>query len=300
MSWALYALLASLLFSSSVLIDKQLLTKQFSKLSETTLTAAAALAGIPFLAVFYFYLPSLPNARTFATGLLAGWLTIGAYQLYYYSLKTAHPAIVAMLFQLVLPFNFLFGVMLFNEKISLLQVVGLTLIVIASIQASYSDVSKKQQNIGTKTFLLMTSASFCIAIASVVFKDAAATNNFTQLAFAEYTSSVVAGLILYVSSKKVRSELALLKKHLVSSSLLLQTNEAANLGGNILLRYATVIGPLALVQGFLSLQPFIVLGLSFILAKLFRYKSNSTRITHKKSLYAYMALAAVGSIAISL
>jgi hypothetical protein len=52
MGWFFYALIAATLFSGSVLTDKFLLTRYFKNVSTLTLTAAAALAGAPFLIVF--------------------------------------------------------------------------------------------------------------------------------------------------------------------------------------------------------------------------------------------------------
>lgn len=301
MSWFLFALLAATLFSSSILCDKIILNRYFDKISELSLTTAAALAGFPLLIIFYFIVGSVPDTRTFLTGLVAGWLIIAAFQLYYKALNRSDPALVTTLFQLVLPINFVLGLTLFNEDITSLQVLGIVIIAISSLVISLEEKQKKWR-LRSDVLLLMLSASVLVSFSDVVFKLGAQNAPFAELALAEYASSVLAGVLLFASSKKVRQELESIRKKAKRTFTILQFNEALNLGGTLAIRFALISGPIALVQGVMGLQPFIVLIIGSILAY---FGVNTNRSKKKRSrnavLAEFVAIIAVcsGSVLIS-
>jgi len=258
MSWFFYALLAAFVYSCSIVTDKLLLTRQFKKVSELSLTTAAALAGIPLLAVFLVFVRPFPDLNTLAYGLAAGWLLILAYQLYYIALRKADAALITTLFQLVLPFNFIVGMVFFDEKPTLLQVAGLLIISLGATLISLEQKERKWR-LRTDVLLLMASASLLLSTSDAVFKNAAENIPFSTLAVSEYASSVLAGLLLFICVPKVRRELMSIRTKLSQTFGVLEFNELLTLGGTVAIRYALVIGPLALIQGVMGTQPLMVM-----------------------------------------
>ena len=302
MSWFFYALLAAFVYSCSIVTDKFLLTKQFSKISELSLTTAAALAGIPLLAIFLLFVRPFPTLKTMAFGLVAGWLLMSAYQIYYIALRKSDAALITTLFQLVLPFNFILGMVLFDERPSLLQLLGLIIIAVGSTLISLEQKQKKWR-LKRDILLLMALASILISISDAVFKNAAQDLPFMTLAISEYASSVLAGLLLLAFVPRVRKELGSLRKSLRVTAGMLQLNEAFTLGGTLAIRYAIVIGPLALIQGVMGTQPLIVMILTAILTSLgIKLQLNDKKHTNRSHtilrVFAIL-IVCVGSVLIS-
>jgi drug/metabolite transporter (DMT)-like permease len=291
MGWFFYALIAATLFSGSVLTDKFLLTRYFKNVSTLTLTAAAALAGAPFLIVFILLFNKLPDARTFITGLTAGWMLMAAYQIYYVALKKADTALISTLFQLILPFNFIIGITYFNEQPKIIQIVGLVIVGVASIIISL-DEKEKKWSFRADTLLMMAGASLLVSLSDAVFKFGAENSSFMSLAISEYFSTLLAGIIIIVVSKKVRRELKKLRKNISRTTGVLGFNEGLTLGGTLALRYALVIGPIALVQGVLSAQPLITVIMVAVLS-FFGLKINEPRGLQKRTFKVVMEISAV-------
>jgi drug/metabolite transporter (DMT)-like permease len=284
MSWFWYALLSATFFSASVLADKFLLTRYFKNVSVLALSAAAALAGIPFLIILAFVLKDMPSLRTLLVGLTAGWLLIGAYQIYYLALKRADTALITTLFQLILPFNFIIGITFFDERPTSLQVGGLVIVAVAAFLISLEE--KEQKWVLRKdTLLLMAFASLLVSLSDTVFKFASESTPFLELAVSEYASTVLAGVLILILVPKVRKELKSLRRSAKAAGFTLGFNEALTLLGTFSLRYALVIGPLALIQGVLAAQPLITLLLTLGLGALglkINLTSGKTKRTTKK------------------
>lgn len=291
MGWFLFAFIAATLFSGSVLTDKFLLTRYFKNVSTLTLTAAAALAGTPFLIIFILLFNKIPDLRTFLTGLTAGWMLMAAYQIYYVALKKADTALISTLFQLILPFNFILGITYFNEQPSLVQIIGLVIVALASFIISLEEKERKW-SFRLDVLLMMAAASLLVSLSDAVFKFGAENSSFLSLAISEYSSSLLAGIIIIALSSKVRRELKKLRKNFGRTTRVLGFNEGLTIGGTLALRYALVIGPIALVQGVLSAQPLITVILVSLLA-FFGLRINEPSSIKKRSLKVIMEIGAV-------
>ncbi len=300
MSWFLFALLAAVLQTSSIVTDELLLGKHFKRISELSLTAAAALAGIPLLLVFAALVDQMPSPRTFLLGIAAGWLILGAYQLYYTALRKSDASLVATLFQLVIVFNLLLGITIFREHPTTLQLTGLIAVTIAAVIISFEQREKKWK-LRTDVLVLMSSASLLLSISDVVFKYAAEGSAFLTLSMAEYSSTALAGILLVFLSSKVRRELWSIRRSVRSVVGIIELNELFTLFGALAIRYALVIGPLALIQGVMGTQPFIALVLGGMLGFLGITKKKKHGQSTKELVIriVLISLAAFGSALIS-
>lgn len=299
MSWYLYTLLAGVFLSASVILDKHIVDKRLGHVSATTITALAGLAGIPFLAGILFLFPTVPSPRIMLLGTATGWLLIAAYQLYYTALRRADASLVTTLFQFILPFNYLFGVIVFREHIHTINIAGLILIALAATIIASEERQKKWRLRGDVLGIMLV-ASALISCSDALFKAAAAETSFKEVIIVEYASSILAGLVL-LSFKKVRQELRSLKKIAGNVTLMSQTNELLNLGGMLALRYALTIGPIALIQGALAAQPIIVFTMALLLGFVFPHMQQHTRRSRWRYTFEAASMCAViaGSVLIT-
>lgn len=135
MLWFWLSLFAATLYAGSNFIDKYLVAKTLKDVSTTTVSAIEAVAGLPFAFIFSIlvaFYGNFPNLKTFILGSVAGWILIIAFQAYYKALRLADASIVASLFQLIIPFNYIFGLIFLNESPSVIKLTGCLAIMIRS------------------------------------------------------------------------------------------------------------------------------------------------------------------------
>lgn len=284
MHWLIYSFIAAVLYSTTIIIDKHLLDRRLKNVSAATVTALAGLAGLPFLGILIALQQSFPTKQTLIYGTLAGWLIMLGYQLYYVALKKSDASLVTTLFQLILPFNYFFGLLFFDERLTLVKLVGL-LIISCGVTIVTMEQHESKWQFRKDTFAIMLVASLCVSMSDVVFKKAVTEDNFVSVAITEYASSVAAGILLFIFSKNIRRQLKTLRGTYKKLFAIGQTNEILTLSATFALRYALILGPLALVQGVLSTQPLLVMLMSGLLAFLFpRLRQHKKR--SKKRLIA--------------
>ncbi len=268
MHWIVFALLATVLFACNSVIDKHLIDRHFKYINASTITVLAALAGVPFLIGLLIFGGAVPDTRTLLFGFLSGWMVLGAYQLYYRALRVADASLITTLFQLILPFNYIFGIVFLNEHLTLLQLAGVVLIVIA---ASATSIEEREESWKFRwdVILLMTIASLLISLSDLTFKHVVETTPFIEIATAEYMSSIVAGLLLLAFMPSVRTNLKKMRGIYKKLFFISESNEFFTFTGSLAMRYAIFLGPIALVQGIMGAQSIVVLAIARLLAFFF-------------------------------
>lgn len=301
MSWIQLSLLASLLFAMTSLTDKLFIDRILKNTSAISIVILSALAGLPFLFGLIVFSENLPDLRTLAYGFTAGWLVLAGTHFYFTSLRNADAAVIMGIFQLVLPFSYIFGLIFFNEQLSVLQITGALIVVGGSLAVSMEEQASGWR-IKKNAVILMTLASLFISFSDVVFKLGAQESEFLPLAIAEYTGTIVAGLIVYYMSPKVHQELNyIFKKHRKKIISITQLNEAFYLSATLFFRYALLVGPIALVSAMVGTSPIFVLILGWLLGILvpkFRQKKSRPKDVIIKLLA--MSTSCVGIILMSL
>ena len=225
-------------------------------------------------------------------GFITGWLVLGAYQLYYSALRIAEASLVSTLFQFILPINYVLGLVFFNEKITLLQFLGLVIIVTSATVLAAEEREDKWV-VNKKVIGLMILASLCISVSDALFKGVAEHNSYITLAITEYSSTLIAGFLLYAILPNIRKELKNLRGTYKKLSIIAFSNEFFTTVGNFSLRYALLLGPIALVQGMMGAQPFFVLGIAALLALFFPHLRQHKKKTKKRFRTELVAMASV-------
>ena len=275
MNWLSYSLLASLFFAVSSLIDKIFIDRVLKDISALTIVILSAISGLPFLFLMLVFTDKLPSLNTVFFGFTASWLILAGSHFYFSALRHAEAAVVMSIFQLILPFNYIFGVIFFDEKLALTQIIGALIVMGGSIAVSIEQEEEtKSWRIRRNAVALMVLASFLFSLSDVTFKLGGHESEFLPLAIAEYAGSVFGGFIIYFLSSKVHKELnSIFKSSKIKILSITQANEAFYLSASFLFRYALLIGPIALVQSIVGTSPIFVLIIAWVLGFLLpRYR----------------------------
>lgn len=264
--WLAASLGAAVLFSVASFIDEELLSVRLAGFSVTLLTVVASLSGAPLLlglGIVGASTGSLPGPSSALAGLVAGWLVIAGFQCYYKALERSSAFVAGSLFQLVVPFNYVFGRVFFDERLSTDEVIGVALILCGSMALSYERTSADQVR-SLSVFYWMCGASSLISISDVTFKSASIEDGFLPPAIAEYSASVLAGLVILLVGRRVRDEARSLlrRREAASVGVPAHVNEVVVLAGTLLLRYAITSASLVVVQAVLASQPLIMLAIA--------------------------------------
>lgn len=301
MNWLTVSLFSSLFFAISSLIDKLFIDKVLSKVSAFSLVVISAIAGFPFLFFLFVFSNNLPDIRTIIFGFSAGWLVLSGTYFYYSSLRKADPALIMATFQLVLPFNYILGLIFLDEVLSVTQIVGALIVVGSSLIVSIEE-KEGSWRIRHNTLFLMAFASLLISASDVVFKLGSSDSGFFTLAVAEYMGTCLAGLIIIFLNRKVNRELRYLfryqKKKLLGIS---QINEAVYLTATFLFRYGITLGPIALVQVMIGVSPIFVMLLAWLVGVIIP-KLSLDKLTRKDKFFRFIGigLSCVGIAILSL
>ncbi len=278
MNWLIFSLLASTLFAMSSLTDKLFIDRVLKNTSAITVVILSALAGLPFLFLLVVFSEKLPDFKTVIFGFAASWLILTGTHFYFSALRHAEAAVIMSIFQLILPFNYLFGLIFFDEKLALTQIIGAVIVMGGSVAVSIEE-QEKGWGIKKNAVFLMMLASLLYSMSDVVFKFGGQQSDFFPLAIAEYSGTALGGLIIYFLSPKVHRELnEIFSTNKIKVVSITQLNEAFYLTASFLFRYALLIGPIALVQSIVGTSPIFVLIIAWILGIILpRYKQIDAR-----------------------
>lgn len=270
MEWFLIALLAPLFWAVSNFLDKLLISKYFeNKLGALMIfSSIVALIIAPFI---YFLHPEVLNIDlvTMVVVLLNSFLLLIYLFPYFWALRDEDTSNITPLFQTI-PFFVMFLSFIFlKETLSVLQVLAVLFVSIGAFVISLR-VDGKKLFFKKRILLLMLSASFLVALNSVIFKYFALELDYWTIIFWQYIGSTIFGIILLVFFKDYRKQfLSVFKKKkgwLIGVNFF---NELINFGAWMAFSFASLLAPVAMIWAVNGVQPFIVLVLGFVLTKFF-------------------------------
>ncbi|MDD3475071.1 MAG: EamA family transporter [Candidatus Dojkabacteria bacterium] len=285
-NWFLLTIVATLFWSIGNYIDKYFVSKLFKGSSIGALMIYSSLViGILVLPIFYIltkgniYLPEI--------SILFLWLSALAYFVanYYYflALSKTETTIAIAVFQLLPVFSYMLGLIFLEESLTLNQIIGSLVVIMSSIFISidFKDTDKKGQ---LKNFFIMFLSTFFYALSFFLFKFVTIDASFYLTAFWEYVGYIVFGLILLVFFPKARRHFVTTIREngtkIVGLNIL---NEIINIIPKILMNYATLLAPLALVWSVNGVQPMFVFILGILLT-LYMPKYFNEDISQKRLL----------------
>ena len=185
--------------------------------------------------------------------LIASFIYVLATYFYLIALYKDDALKVVVMFQLTPVFSFILEFIFFKENLTINQIIGSLIIFISAILISF-DFDKKEKNNKSFALILMMFSSLFYAIYFFLFDIGIRNSSYNSCVFWYQIGFLILGIILF-SIKSFRKTFikAIRTNGKVYLSLNL-TNELINVVANLLVNFANILIPLALVNVLTGLQ----------------------------------------------
>ena len=265
--WLLFAFTGPVLWAASTHIDKFLVDRYFADSDPALLMVFTALVGVlilPFIAIF--------APQTFAQGAaaitvmsLSGMLYMGAMLLYLRAIQREEASVIAPFFQTSTIFTLFLAWLLLGETPGWRRIAGVALIVV-SVMSLAIRTGGHSRAVRGRTILLMTGATFVVALSSVLFKYFAVRSDYWSTTFWTFVGEAVFGAIILAMPSYRRQFGVLLRANTKALLAINGANELINLGGGLGVRFASLLAPVAVVAAVSSTTTLFVFGFGVLLS----------------------------------
>ncbi len=265
--WLLFAFAGPVLWAFSTHMDKYLLERYLKGGSPAVLMVFTALTGLITLPFIWWLVPSVLGVPLFSVIVIAlsGLLYMAAMFFYLQALQREEASVVAPLFQTIALFSLILGYVILGETISFLQFIGALCIVAGSVLLSLK-FGRGRTGFKTRMMLLMLTCSLALAVSAVIFKFFAVRDEFWSTTFWSLAGEALFAVVLLAPKSYRMQFVRVLRTKTLPVLSISAANEAVNFGGNLAMRFALLLAPLALVEAILSTAPFFVLFLGLALS----------------------------------
>lgn len=257
--WLAYAFSGPLLWAISTHIDKFLVDRYFHDGDTTVLMVFTAFIGVVALPVIWLFVPgvvSLPWLPTIVM-MVSGVLYMGAMLFYLRAIQTEEASVVAPLFQANTLFTFALGLLLLHELPHWAQLVGAGLVVLGAVVLSLN-TDLHFGRFKPRLVLLMLSATFVLALSSVVFKFFAVHDEFWATTFWTFVGEGLFGTAILMVPAYRQQFVRLFRRNPGAVIGVNAANELINLGGGLGVRYASLLAPVGVVSAISATSTFFV------------------------------------------
>ena len=261
------AISASILWAITIHIDKIMIshTGESSVNIKALLVFSTLIAGIVLSPIWL--ITSNFNVGISTISLIcvvvASIIYILATYFYYKSLEENDASIVVVMSQLIPVFSYILALIFFKENLTLAQIIGSIIITLSAILISFNFEEKNNKSKKTALFLMIMS-SLGYAVYFVLFDIAIRHSEYNSCAFWYQMGFLALGIILISIKSFRKSFINVIKTNGKKYVSLNVTNEALNLGSNLLINFANVTIPLALANVLSGLQGMFVFIIGII------------------------------------
>lgn len=285
MSWFYLALLAPLLYAVVNLLDDNLLRHVYKSPYLGTIVSGL-FAGLPLLILPFVTLPYTPT-NLMILAIVTGILNLVFIYFYFVSLGEGSPSTVVAVLGLspaILP---LLAAVFLNERLAGLQLVGLGLVVLASVGLSLS--GRQKNSFKAITPLLLASTILCAN--SLLLKYVFDRADFLSVYLLFSLGMMLGGCLFtgFLIAKKDNELLASFRQTTKKFFLLFLVTELVGISAEFVLNLAISKGPVSAVRIIENIQPVYVLVIALLLypfyPKLFR-EAGEGKLVKKFSLMA--------------
>jgi drug/metabolite transporter (DMT)-like permease len=295
--WLLYAFSGPLLWAASTHIDKFLVDKYFQHSDTAVLMVFTAFLGVAALPVLWLLEPKVLALPWLATGVMtaSGVLYMGAMLFYLRAIQTEEASVVAPLFQANTLFTFALGLLFLHELPHWPQLLGAGLVVTGALGLSL-DKKLKFGSFKPQLVVLMLTATFVLALSSVVFKFFAIHDEFWSTTFWTFVGEGLFGAAILAVPRYRDQFVRLFKKNPGAVIGVNAANELINLGGGLGVRYASLLAPVGLVSAISATTTFFVFLFGILLTLFFPRLGRedlSARNVYQKAVGGLLIMAGV-------
>jgi len=268
--WLAYAFSGPLLWAASTHIDKFLVDRYFHDSDTTVLMVFTAFLGVAALPVLWLFEPKVLALSWLATIVMtvSGILYMGAMLFYLRAIQSEEASVVAPLFQANTLFTFILGLLLLHELPRWPQLLGAGLVVGGALGLSL-DRNLHLGRFKPRLVLLMLSATFVLALSSVVFKFFAVHDEFWSTNLLDLVGEGLFGTAILAVPRYRRQFVHLFRRNPGAVIGVNAANELINLGGGLGVRYASLLAPVGLVSAISATSTFFVFLFGILLTLFF-------------------------------
>jgi drug/metabolite transporter (DMT)-like permease len=263
--WLLLAFCGPVLWAASTHIDKYLVDRFFKTSDVGVLLVFTALIGVVALPpILAFVDVTQIGAKGIAVITIAGMLYMGAMYLYLGALQGEEASVVAPLFQAAPIFTYVLAFFLLGERLTPIQLIGGAAIICGALIVSWTPGRGFQFK--RRMVLLMLAATLAVAIASVIFKLFAVRDEFWTTTFWMFVGEAIVGLAFLLFASRRAEFLGMFRQNPGAVIGINAANELINLGGGLAARFASILGPVSIVQAIGGTTTFFVFGFGVVLS----------------------------------
>lgn len=278
------AILAAIFYAATYHIDEYLISKAVKNANYRALILVSTIIAGGMMTVIYMFVCNFDfsfDILSFLLLIFNAVVYVLALIIYYKALNRDDPTIVAIMFQFLPVFIlFLSPLILDNQQISLLKLIGGVIITIAAILLIYEPKHKKIDKKRLVTLIMMVFVSLGYAIWYIVERYINQNHDFNQTILWTNISLIIVGIFIFTFMKSFRkSFFEMFKRNGLVVVGLNIANEILYSFAGVFSTLAGTLIPVALVF-FISqgIEPFVVMLMGFLIVKVFP-KTKKEKIT---------------------
>lgn len=284
----LFAIFASFLWGVTNHIDKFMITgiEESKNSIKILLVFSTFIAGIvltPIWLILSHFTVSISSISLISV-LIASLIYIIATVFYFKAIEENDASLVVVMFQMIPVFSYILALILFKENLTIRQIVGSIIIILSAIIISF-DFNEKNNRKKFKALLLMTLSSLCYSIYFILFDIGIRNSTYYSCAFWYQIGFLIMGIVLLLLKSFRIPFVNAIKKNGKRYLILNTTNEVINLIANLLVNYANLLIPIALVNvlnGFQGAFAFILGIIGTLLLPKYIKEDLSKRVVIQK------------------
>ena len=260
----LFVIFASFLGGVTNHIDKFMITgidksKNSIKILLVFSTFVAGIVLTPLWLILSHFTVDI-NFVSLISVLCASFIYIVANVLYFKAMEENDASIIVVMFQMIPVFSYILALILFKETLTITQIIGSLIIILSAILISI-DFNEKNNGKKFKALFLITLSSLCYSIYFILFDIGIRNSSYYSCAFWYQIGFLIVGVVLLLIKSFRVPFISAIKKNGKRYLILNTINEVFNLISNLLVNYANLLIPIALVnvlQGFQGAFVFIL------------------------------------------
>lgn len=267
MTWFFVALLSPALSALGSYTDKYLLVHRehtggmgavliFSSVFGAFVLPIALIAGADITSVTAFEALILT---------LNGFLWVATLASYLYAIEDADVVSVVPILQTAPVFAFILAFLVLGETLTLIEMAGAGIIILSALFLSIEIEEDARIRFKTKNLLFAALSAFLFAVSGTIFKLIAIERGYWTVQFWEFVGITLAGVLLFVLVRGYREGFLSVVSHgRVDVMALNFATESIMVAADLLLNFAILLAPIALVYAVSSFQPAFLLGYALI------------------------------------
>jgi len=256
-SWIALAFCGPVLWALSTHIDKYLVEKFFKTTGVGTLLIFTSLIGLIGLPIIWAFVDvfSIGTTGVIVTS-VSGLLYMTAMYFYLHALQQEEATTIAPLFQTSTLFTYAIAYFVLHETLTTQRIAGGLLVMASAAVISYDPDHGRKFKLPIVALVLACTAT--LAVSAVIFKFFAIKNAFWPVTFWTFAGEAVFGAAMLAVPFYRREFMGMFAKHPGAVIGINAANELINLGGGLAARWASLLGPVSLVQAIGGTTSFFV------------------------------------------